>query len=88
VELPDDILRKAREQAEREGLDLDRFISTVIIRFVVAQTAASGQMPRGSRVNLPLIKTKGKGPLEVPDDIMAVSEGEEDRARHAASVRR
>ena len=85
VELPDEVLRKAKEQAEREGLDLDRFISALIIKFVTAETSAHGQMARGSRVNLPLIRTKGKGPLTVADDIMAASEMVDDLARHAAS---
>lgn len=88
VELPEEVLRKAREQAEREGLDLERFISSVITKFVTAQTSARGQVARGPRVSLPLIRTKGKGPLTVPDDVMAASEMEEDLARHAASLRR
>ena len=88
VELPDEVLRKAREQAEREGLDLNRFISGLIIKFLTAQTPAREQLARGSRVSLPLIRSKGKGPLTVADDVMAALEMEEDLARHAASLRR
>ena len=88
VELPDDVLRKAKEQAQREGLDLDRFISSVIIQFVAAAHVAPATMAQPSRVELPLIASKGKGPLKVSDDVMAASDMEEDLARHAASVRR
>lgn len=88
VELPDDVLRKAKEQAQREGLDLERFISSVIIQFVAAAHVVPATTAQSSRVALPLIASKGKGPLQVSDDVMAASDMEEDLARHAASMRR
>lgn len=87
VDVPDDVFRKAREQAERQGLEVEHFISKAIIKAVTSESSASGP-PSHGRVGLPLIKSKGKGPLKVDDDIRGSVETQEDFARHAASLRR
>ncbi|HTD86071.1 MAG TPA: hypothetical protein VK850_05800 [Candidatus Binatia bacterium] len=56
------------------------------MNFVTAADVVGSSVTAGSRVALPLIKSKGKGPLKVSDDLMAALDTEEDLARHAASV--
>jgi hypothetical protein len=88
VELPDEILRQAKEQAGREGLDLEQFISNAIINILTADRSAPPTAGRAARVSLPLIKSKGRGSLKLADDVMAALELHEDFAKYAASLRR
>jgi len=87
VDLPEHVLRKAREQAQRQGLDLERFIAKAVIDALAAEAPRPTGTPANARVALPLIKSKGKGPLSISDDIRGALETQEDIAKHAASLR-
>jgi hypothetical protein len=88
VELPDEILRQAREQASREGLDLEQFISKAIINILTSERCVTPAPRRASPVSLPLIKSKGKGTLKLGDEVMAALELHDDFTKYAASLRR
>jgi hypothetical protein len=88
IELPDDLVRKAREQAERQGLDVERFISKAVISALAAESSTPSHDPGSGRVALPLIKSKGRGPLSIADDVRGALETQEDFAKHASSLRR
>jgi hypothetical protein len=81
LEIPDQLFREAKVKAAMEGRRLTDLI-TEGLQLVLKKP----QMP-ARRIKFPIIKSKRKTPLEIPDDIAARMEIIDDRQRNETSLR-
>ncbi len=82
LEIPDDLFREAKVKAALEGRKLKDLVAEGL-RLRIAQSARVN--PR--TVQFPLLKSKSKHPLKIPDDIASRLELADDLARYEASLR-
>lgn len=82
IEIPEELFREAKAKAALEGRKLKELV-TEGLRLIMAQP------PRDQRrrVKFPLIQSKGKRPLDIPDDIASRLDLAEDLNSHEASLR-
>jgi hypothetical protein len=81
LEIPDELFRAAKAKAALEGVKLkDLFAEGLRLRV---------EQPRGPArfVKFPIIKSRAKRPLNIPDDIASRIEVLEDLKKNEASVR-
>lgn len=82
LDIPDDLFREAKAKAALEGRKLKDLV-TEGLRLRMSQAPKENQ----KRVKFPLIKSKGKRPLNIPDDIASRLELADDLKRHESSLR-
>lgn len=82
LEIPDQLFREAKAKAALEGRRLTDLI-TEGLRLVLTKTPQTRRKP----LKFPLIKSRRKEPLEIPDDVAARIDPTEDPRRHEKSVR-
>jgi hypothetical protein len=81
LEIPDELFRAAKAKAAMEGTKLkDLFAEGLRLR--IEQGPAE---PR--YIKFPIIKARGKQPLNIPDDVAARVELAEDLKKNEASLR-
>jgi len=82
LEIPDDLFREAKAKAALEGYKLKDFVTEAL-------RLRMGHLPKEKRalVKFPLIKSRSKQPLNVPDDIASRLELSEDLKKYEASLR-
>ena len=82
LEIPDDLFRQAKAKAAMEGRKLKDLV-TEGLRLRLNQMPTANQKP----VKFPLIKSKNKRALHIPDDIASRLELADDLKRHESSLR-
>jgi hypothetical protein len=85
IDLPDDLLRRAREEAAQRGLDVNEFIAAAIAKEVpVPSTLISSP-----RSKLPTIKARGSATIpNISSELQARLDEEEDLASYHRSAGR
>ena len=81
-DIPEDLFREAKAKAALEGLKLKDLV-TEGLRLRMEQAPLGKQ----KRVKFPLIRSKSKRPLSIPDDIASRVEMASDLQRYEASLR-
>lgn len=82
LEIPDDLFREAKAKAALEGRKLKDLVAEGL-RLRIDQSPKA----IGPRAKFPLIKSRGKRRLVIPDDIASRLELAEDLVRYEASLR-
>lgn len=82
LEIPDQLFRAAKAKAALEGRRLTDLITEGLQLVLLKSPQRSGK-----RLKFPLIKSKRKTPLNIPDDIAARIDVLEDLRRHESSLR-
>jgi hypothetical protein len=82
LEIPDQLFREAKAKAALEGRRLTDLI-TEGLQLVVNRPREA----QGKRLKFPLLKSKRKEPLAIPDDIAGRVELVEDLRRYEKSMR-
>jgi len=78
LELPDELLKRAKIAAVERGMTLRELIGSALAR----DLAAGASPPRGKRIQLPVFPSAQPGSLELTNADLARSEADEDRRRH------
>lgn len=82
VDLPDDLLMRAKITAVQRGVTLRELIGSALAR----DLSAGQQTPdRPRRVRFPLFSSQQPGKLQLTNADLARAEGEEDERRHGSS---
>ena len=81
-DIPEDLFREAKAKAALEGLKLKDLV-TEGLRLRMEQAPSE----KRKHVKFPLIKSKSKHPLSIPDDIASRLELVTDLERYEASLR-
>lgn len=84
IEFDDDLYRRLKSEAALRGRKVKDTVTEGVQMMLNAPKAAPNLR---ARVRFPLIKTKRKKPLEIPDDISARVEIADDLKRHETSLR-
>jgi len=90
IDLPEEVLLRAQQQAAQQGVDVNQFIAAAIAKQV---GGASGHQPafspQRSRRPLPTIQARGAGPIaNVTPELQAQLQEEEDLASYNRSLGR
>lgn len=83
LEISDDLFRAAKAKAALEGIKLRELVDRGLKREVYGEVAVRVER---QRVKFPLLKSRRKGPLTIPDDAAFQAEMMDDKARHEASL--
>lgn len=82
LEIPDDLFRAAKAKAALEGRKLKDLVTEGLL---LRMSQPAKDSPR--RAKFPLIKSKSKRLLEIPDDVSSRLELADDLTRYEASLR-
>jgi hypothetical protein len=79
LELPDELLKRAKIAAVERGITLRELVGSAL-----ARDLAAGPLPpaRGRRVRFPVFRSAEPGSLHLTNAEIARSEADEDRRRH------
>lgn len=83
LEIPDDLLREAKAKAALEGIRLKDLIARSL-KIEVRGSQAGGAKRR--RLKFPLLESRRKAELAIPDDAASQVEMTADRVRYEASL--
>lgn len=84
LEIPDDLFREAKSRAALTGQKLKDVVAEGL-RAVLHGKPRPVQKRR--RIKFPVLTSRGKGPLSIPDDAAFRAELLDDLARHEAALR-
>jgi len=84
LDIPDDLFREVKAKAALEGLKLKDLVAEGL-RAVLHGKPPGARRPR--RIKFPVLASRGKAPLAIPDDAAYRAELLDDLARHEAALR-
>lgn len=84
LEISDDLFRAAKAKAALEGIKLKELVDRGLKREVYGEAAVGLER---QRVKFPLLKSRRKAALAIPDDAAFQADLLDDKARHEASLR-
>lgn len=90
IDLSEEVLHRAQEQAAQQGLDVNQFIAAAIARAVNGAVGLKAASPeQRPRSKLPTIQGRGTGTIpNVTPELQAQAQEEDDLASHSRSLGR
>ena len=82
LDLPDDLLKRAKIEAVERGVSLRELVGTALAREL---TGDASRGPRGRRLRFPVFSSRAPGSLELTGADLSRAEWEEDLRRHGLS---
>ncbi|MCL5098880.1 MAG: DUF2191 domain-containing protein [Candidatus Omnitrophica bacterium] len=84
LDIPDDLFRQAKAKAALEGRKLKDVVAEGL-RMVLFGAPPEPRKPR--RIKFPVLTSRGKAPLAIPDDAAYRADLLDDLARHESALR-
>jgi hypothetical protein len=84
LDIPDDLFREIKAKAALEGLKLKDLVAEAL-RAVLSGKQSATRKPR--RIKFPVLASRGKARLAIPDDAVYRADLMDDLARHEAALR-